>query len=180
MGVARHTTEEQIEAMRREISRAKQRGGRKGIQKNSDKTPKKKGTLIARAAGWVLFSGTVIILLATLASVNITKSKGEIPVILGFQLFMVESGSMEPTLPVGTVILSRQPRDARELKAKDIVTFRSSSGSVVTHRIIEVLTDDKGSVSYRTKGDNPISSPDLELLVPDNVIAVFIAKIPLT
>ncbi|MFA6670553.1 MAG: signal peptidase I, partial [Bacillota bacterium] len=129
---------------------------------------------------WVAFSITVAVLLGTLASVNVTKSKGEIPAILGFQLFMVESGSMEPTLPVGTVILSRQPRDKHNLKAKDIVTFRSSAGSVVTHRIIEVLTDDKGSVSYRTKGDNPISSPDLELLSPENIIAVFIMKIPLT
>lgn len=176
----KHTTEEQIEAMRQEISRAKQKGSGGNTLKIRPAEDIKKGRIIAKTIGWVAFSITVAVLLGTLASVNVTKSKGEIPAILGFQLFMVESGSMEPTLPVGTVILSRQPRDKHNLRAKDIVTFKSSSGSVVTHRIIEVLTDDKGNVSYRTKGDNPISSPDLELLIPENVIAIFITKIPLT
>jgi signal peptidase len=70
--------------------------------------------------------------------------------------------------------------DPAALKVDDIVTFRMENGVIVTHRIIEVLKDKKGKVTYRTKGDNPINSPDPELLTPDRVIARLVAKIPFT
>lgn len=173
----KYTTPEQIEAMRLAIDRArhKERGGRvqgrKGLEAH-------RGSRLILIAGRVLFWALVFLLMFVLVSILLVKSKGEIPDLLGFHLYVVESGSMEPTLPVGTVILSRKPRDADRLRVNDIVTFRSSSEAVVTHRIVEVITDDEGNVSYRTRGDNPINSPDPELLTPDSVIAVFVAAIP--
>ncbi len=176
---SRYTTADEIAAMRQVIAAAKEkqarRQGRQG-QNNADK-PRKPVTKIM---GWILFTILILSLLATLVSIYRAKGRGEIPQLLGFRLYRVESGSMAPTLPVGAIILSRQPADASQLEKEDIVTFETASGSIVTHRIIEVLSDDKGNVSYRTKGDNPISSPDVEILTPDRVIAIFLAKVPFT
>ncbi|NMA91680.1 MAG: signal peptidase I [Firmicutes bacterium] len=166
----KYTTPEQIEAMRQAIFRAKGRRGRR----------KKERSRLARVTGRVFFSIVIVLMLAALVSIQVAKSRGKTPDLLGYQLYMIESGSMEPTLPVGAVILSRKPKDASRLKENEIVTFRNESGLTITHRIIEVIVADDGTVSYRTKGDNPISSPDLELLTPDRVIAVLLWKMPFT
>ncbi len=180
MPETRYTTEEQIKAMCRVISRAKRKEGQRQTWKGRGTRGAGKSKLVIKITGWILFLAVTLVLGTTLISIHQVKNKGEIPELLGFQLYVVESGSMEPTFSTGTVILSRKPQDAGKLQEKEIVTFRALSGSVVTHRIMEVLTDEEGQVSYRTKGDNPISSPDQDLLAPDKVIAVFLAKIPFT
>ncbi|MGI6615746.1 MAG: signal peptidase I [Dethiobacteria bacterium] len=169
MPQSRYTTEEEIEAMRQAISRALAGRGRTDGARGRWYAPK-----IACA---VLFGAVILLLLAILLSVFLQKNRGEIPGVLGYHLFVVESGSMEPTLPVGSVILSRRPADPGELAIDEIVTFKTASGDLVTHRISGVFTGEDGSVSYRTKGDNPLSSPDQELLTPDRIIAVFLVQI---
>ena len=58
-----------------------------------------------------------------------------IPRLSGLQIFHVESGSMEPALPVGSVIYVEkvQPEEIRE---GDIITFRREDVTV-THRVVE-------------------------------------------
>ncbi len=175
----RFTTGEEIAAMRRVIAVAKEKQARQQGRQGQNKVDKPRKPLM-KIMGWILFTILVFSLLAALVSIYRAKGRGEIPQLFGFRLYRIESGSMAPTLPVGAIILARQPADAGQLEEKDIVTFETRDGALVTHRIIEVLTDDKGNVSYRTKGDNPISSPDVEVLTPDRVIAVFLAKIPFT
>lgn len=165
------TTDEQIEKMREEIAKAKQK---EAGQKPSVLPLVKK--IARQAAFWLL----ILFLFYVLYSVLQARSKGEIPQFFGYQLYSVESGSMAPTLKVGVVLLSHKVADPAALKVDDIVTFRMENGVIVTHRIIEVLKDKKGKVTYRTKGDNPINSPDPELLTPDRVIARLVAKIPFT
>lgn len=66
-------------------------------------------------------------------------------VILDMNPYVVVSGSMEPTLPVGSVcIVDCQQRSPDE---GDIISYKAGD-SIVTHRVIEV-TDD----GYITKGD---------------------------
>ncbi len=166
MPEARLTSQEEIDAMRLAIARAKDRrlGGRTSGSKK-----------LFKLMGLTFFLLIIAFLVISLATILVAKKRGETPSLAGFYLFQVSSGSMEPTLPTGSLILARKPRDPNQLVPGDIVTFRSS-GSLVTHRIIEVLEDDEG-VSYRTKGDNPINDPDLERLFPENVIAVFLARL---
>ncbi len=176
----RYTTAEEVAAMRRVIAAAKQKQTRRQLQQGKDTGNAQGKKPVMEIVGKVLFFVIIFSLLTALTSIFMAKSRGEMPQLLGLQLYRIESGSMAPTLPVGAVILSCQPKDAGQLQEQDIVTFETTSGAIVTHRIIEVLTDDKGNVGYRTKGDNPISSPDVEILTPDRVIAVFLAKIPFT
>lgn len=77
----------------------------------------------------------------------------------GYEIRIVQSGSMEPVLPVGSVVLI-QP--AERYSVGDIITFGDSTpGSLpTTHRII----DDRivaGELAYVTQGDAN-EEPDIE------------------
>jgi signal peptidase len=173
MAEAKYTTPEQIEAMRQEIIHQKElRTGGPGLFRGKKQ--------VTKLLGRIVFLAVLSLLVYALIMIQTVKSRGETPQILGYYLFSVESGSMEPTLNVGSIIVSRAVRTPEALEKNDIVTFKTHAGAVVTHRIIEVRTDETGKVSYQTKGDNPINSPDEELLTPDRVIARFVVKIPLT
>lgn len=180
MTQTKYTTQEQIEAMRQEILRAKEKMAGMTTEKSPLRGRMRPSRLAMKTVGRVLFLALCLSLVWSIISIQVTKSRGEIPSVLGFQLFAVESGSMEPTLKVGAVIVSQKPKQPENLKVNDIVTFRTLARAIVTHRIIEVIIKDDGSKAYRTKGDNPINSADQELLTPDRVIGVFVAKIPLT
>ena len=77
------------------------------------------------------------------------------PIPENYQIKMVESGSMEPTIKVGSVVVVK-PADAYH--AGDIITyeggFRAENGTPipVTHRIVEERVEG-GSTVYITKGD---------------------------
>lgn len=169
-----YTTDEEIEEMRRAIlAEIEEQTGNGRMGQNRMK-------MLIKAAGSVLFFIVVLLLSYTIIASSIARSKGEIPDILGFNIFVVESGSMEPTFNIGAIIICRKPKNPERLRVNDIVTFKSLTGAVVTHRIIEVVNNDKGYTAYKTKGDNPRNSVDPELLTPDRVISVFVAKVPLT
>ncbi len=87
--------------------------------------------------------------------------KREAPEALGYSQYIVTSGSMEPTLSVGDMILVK---GEKRYKLGDVVTFQNPGGSAVTHRIM-------GSVSgqFITQGDAN-NAEDQELLSPENII----------
>lgn len=67
---------------------------------------------------------------------------------------IVISGSMEPTIMTGSLIVAKQT-EAADLKVGDVAAFPRSDGVLVTHRItsIEPYEDSKSSMSFRMKGD---------------------------
>ncbi len=70
--------------------------------------------------------------------------------IFGFRLYCVQTGSMEPTYPVGAMIVVEEV-EATELKVGDVITFTIGDGTIVTHRIVDV---DTKTQQLTTKGDN--------------------------
>lgn len=74
--------------------------------------------------------------------------------LFGLAPYTVLSGSMEPNIPVGSLIYVKSV-GAAELAVKDPLTYMLEDGTVVTHRIIEILPDedDPTVVRYRVKGD---------------------------
>ena len=74
--------------------------------------------------------------------------------LFGIAPYTVLSGSMEPTYHVGSLIYV-QKVDAAELKVGDPITYVIEGGTVVTHRIVEILPayGEDGSVGFKTKGD---------------------------
>ena len=89
-----------------------------------------------------------------------------LPSLFGFDRYVINGGSMEPTIPKGSVVYSK-PAATEELQVGDIITYRPpvSSGvdELVTHRIVEKTTRTNASGQpedvFRTKGDNN-DSPD--------------------
>lgn len=76
-----------------------------------------------------------------------------LPELFGWQLFAVQTGSMEPAIPVGSII-AVQPVPASGLKVGDVITFadRNRPEMRVTHRIVSLETRDGQQVAI-TKGD---------------------------
>jgi signal peptidase len=61
-----------------------------------------------------------------------------------YRAYIVQSGSMEPALPVGSVVFTKS---SPEYQKGDIITF-DVDGKLITHRIADI-EDDK----FQTKGD---------------------------
>ncbi len=156
---SKYTTEKEIELLRSEIEKAR----------NTMTTGK-----ITKAFRLLIYLIVFMLLFSTLISVLLSKQSGETPDILGYQLYTIQSGSMSPTLPIGSIILSKKLSNTSALDVGDIVTF-SHNGVIVTHRITEIVNDN--GIKYRTKGDNPSNTPDIDLLSPKNVKAVFVIKL---
>lgn len=74
-----------------------------------------------------------------------------IPQCLGYQPYNIETGSMTPRYPIGSMIYVRSIA-FEELKEQDVVTYRTAQGSgwVVTHRITQI---DREAKTVVTKGD---------------------------
>lgn len=74
--------------------------------------------------------------------------------LFGISPYTVLSGSMEPTYHVGSLIYVTDV-DADDLKVGDPITYVIEGGTVVTHRIIEIIPDygENGELGFKTKGD---------------------------
>ena len=75
----------------------------------------------------------------------------ETPSFLGIKTYVIVSGSMEPTIHIGDVVVAKNVKD-NELQVGDIICFRHGQ-TVITHRISEVI-EENNEIEYKTKGDN--------------------------
>jgi signal peptidase len=93
----------------------------------------------------------------------------------GWRVDAVYSGSMEPHLKVGGVVVTR-PAATEDIKVGDTITFHSPlNKQLTTHRVIAVA--DGSSPGFRTKGDaNEDADP---FIVPaQNVVGKVCLHIP--
>ncbi len=132
---------------------------------NKEKQPKSP----LKKVGQVL--STVILILCTLLcfAVVLQTALNQNSSVFGFRLFYVVTGSMEPTLPVDSLLLVQEQDD---YQVGDIITYYAKDGEIAgqpnTHRIIEKNVVD-GVVQYTTRGDaNPI--PDPQPVLPEQII----------
>lgn len=123
-----------------------------------------------RAAAVVCRILGTVILLAVLA-VCLPLS---VPKLLGYQVYDVVSGSMDPAIPVHSVVLV-QPAAPEELQPGEIVAYRSGS-SVVIHRLVENHIVEGELV---TKGDAN-AEPDPLKVEYAGVLGKVTAHIPFT
>ena len=98
--------------------------------------------------------------------------------LVGFQVYTVLSGSMEPTYHTGSLIYVK-PVDYQEIKSGDVITFMLDEDTIATHRVVQVIPDEEDStvLRYQTKGDaNDVV--DAGLVHYKNVIGTPIFSIP--
>ena len=74
----------------------------------------------------------------------------------GFSMFRVVTGSMEPNIPVGALLLSENV-PISQVQEDDVVCFISheetSKGKVITHRVIGIHRTTTGAIVLETQGD---------------------------
>ena len=104
--------------------------------------------------------GTVLLILLVILCLPLT-----LPRVMGYNIYTVISGSMEPAIPTGSLVYieGAQPED---IEAGDVIAFYGArdSAAVITHRVVENNTL---MGQFVTKGDanekadvNPVSYDD--------------------
>lgn len=95
-----------------------------------------------------------------------------IPRLMGANLLVVVSQSMEPTVPMGSIVVSHPKTVSDEIGVGDVITYSAAEmgGEVifVTHRVVEVIGNG-ADVRYRTQGDG-VDEPDMVLVAPDEIV----------
>ena len=74
--------------------------------------------------------GTLILLAVIAVSIPLT-----VPRFMGYEIYSIVSGSMEPAIPVGSVVYV-EPAAPQLVESGDVIAFRSGE-DVVVHRVVE-------------------------------------------
>lgn len=115
-----------------------------------------------------ILSTLIIIVFAAVAAVLI------LPALFGCKSMAVVSGSMEPAIPVGSIVVVKEV-DANTLEVGDIISYRLSGNTMVTHRIATVDAENNALI---TKGDaNEVE--DANPVVFSNVVGKELFHVPL-
>jgi len=79
-----------------------------------------------------------------------------IPAALGYQRYVIVSGSMTGTYDRGSIVFDKEV-PVRDLTVGDPITYQPPPGAspekLLTHRIVWIGHDKQGSETFRTKGD---------------------------
>lgn len=119
----------------------------------------------------ILSTLLVIILVFNVYNFICIKVLGhDLATINGYAMLEVVSGSMEPTIHKGDMIII--DTKARYYTDKDIITFYDKEGSFVTHRILSIDLDNGTMV---TKGDNNNTKDAASSLT--NVVGKYVTKL---
>ena len=130
--------------------------------------------------------GTILcLILLPVLIINVTliaKSyihEDEVPSVGGKFPMIVLTDSMYPVIEAGDLIICNTA-EADEIRVEDVISFYDPMGSgtsVVTHRVLEIVTEN-GETSFRTKGDNN-NAEDTALVPAENLIGIYKSRIPM-
>ena len=102
--------------------------------------------------------GVELFWLVSLGLVLVVVGVGHAAPHLDGQIIVVRGPSMEPAIPLGSALFI-QPRAAEDIEAGQVITFRYDNGTMVTHRVTQVI-DQNGALFFATRGDaNPDPDP---------------------
>lgn len=96
------------------------------------------------------------------------------PNFFGIKTYTIVSGSMEPELQIGDIVIVKELNES-DIQVGDIISFRQGQ-SVVTHRIVEIKKNDEKQ-TYVTQGDNN-NVEDKEETEYDMIEGKLVGKIP--
>lgn len=147
----------------------------------TDKKVKDKSSILSKVLtvlGIVLCIILIPILLTNVSLIvqSYTNTE-EVPKLSGYSPLIVLTGSMEPTIESGDLIIVQQV-DSSTVNVGDIIAFfdpESTDSSVVTHRVTQVLSEGD-TLSFRTKGD--LNNVEDSLAVPsESLVGIYRTKL---
>lgn len=120
-----------------------------------DEKPKSDKTVFQKVRDVIVSIFTIIVIITCWYAIIVKMIlKIDVPMVGGYSALIVLSGSMEPTIMTGEVIVIHAED---EYKVGDILTYREGS-ILVTHRIV-----DETSTTFTTRGDaNNTDDPPIE------------------
>lgn len=104
----------------------------------------------ARPRGRRIVGGVVLDILAAGGLVCILLVIAAL--VFKITIVMFATGSMSPAIPTGSIAFVREI-PASDVAVGDVVTVDRSPALPVTHRVVEVLSTQGGSATFRMKGD---------------------------
>jgi signal peptidase len=113
---------------------------------------------------------TILITAFILTTVTVVTSNTEL--LLGIRSYTVLSGSMEPSIPTGSIIYTMKNLG---YNLHDVITFKTAGDQTVTHRVVSI--ENNGEVLYVTKGDAN-SSLDGQKVTTDKILGKTYVAIP--
>ena len=119
-----------------------------------------------------LWGGVNVVLIIAVAFLAIALAGVR---LVGLDVYVILSGSMEPEYQTGGVIYIKDV-DTATLESGDVITYKISNGATVTHRIVDVVEED-GQTMYQTKGDAN-DNVDASLVPQSQVIGQPVFTIP--
>ena len=149
----------------------------------AEKTPAKEGKN-AKDSALTAIGIILCVILAPILIANLTMivksyvKSDEVPSFGGYCPFIVMTDSMKPTINGGDLVFDRVITDPGEVKKGDIISFfdpASKSNNIVTHRVVQVTTDENG-IAFRTKGDANNTEDD-DVVPAKNVVGVYAGRI---
>ena len=98
-----------------------------------------------------------------------------VPHLLGYEQYVVVSGSMEPAIPVGSLVMAKPVKPA-ELQVGDVIVFYTERhiDTPVTHRVVENRIDER---EFITKGDANAAN-DITPVLYENIDGKVAGHIP--
>lgn len=109
---------------------------------------------------WAVRLARLLVIIGTLALLGTLLAAAAVPRILGYQTYVIYGSSMEPTIKLGSLIVTK-PAKVDDLQVGDIIAFRSGNETTVTHRITGIREED-GHRFFLTKGDASNGADPLE------------------
>ncbi len=131
-------------------------------------------------------AGTVVLVVVVIAAILLLILGGFArsgkAFLGGYRSLIVLSGSMEPAMPIGGVVITKAA-DPASIKVGDIITFTGTvsdspeqNSPFVTHRVVEILNEGEG-LSFVTKGDAN-NTTDVNPVAASRVVGRVVLVIP--
>lgn len=118
----------------------------------------------------------ILIINVTLIVKSYTNTE-EVPKIGGYAPLIVLTGSMEPDIMSGDLIIVKQI-DGKDVQEKDVIAFFDPDGngtSILTHRVEEIYEED-GTLYFRTKGIAN-NTEDRLPVSEDKLVGIYVTRI---
>lgn len=127
-----------------------------------------KGGMLVYVPAFCSLIGTLMLLVVIALAIPLT-----VPNYLGYQVYNVVSGSMEPAIPIGSVIYVKAI-DPVEIKKGDVIAFRGGD-SVIMHRVVD---NKMVEGTFTTKGDAN-EGQDMNEVPYANLVGIVVRHIPI-
>lgn len=140
----------------------------------------KKSSFLKRSFN-IISNGAFALLLITMVFLVFTMVQSQLiggpPSLAGYQMYIVQGGSMSPTFEAGSLAFLK-PIESQNIAAGDIITYRSAGGgeTLTTHRVMAVNREG-GELNFTTRGDANLVNDHLPVY-PENIVGQIRYTVP--